>query len=179
MTVSPRTSKSRQPALHAQRQRADGARVFGDVFAHRAVAARDRLREAARRGSAPPWKGRPSSVRPRSGYSAPPSSSRTRRSKSRSSASLSALSRLSMGELCAHLDEAFARLAAHALGGRIGREQLGMLRSPGPASWRISASYSASVISGRPGRSRGVRGGAVLRAVFRLRARDLSSGSQL
>src|ERR1039458_8696825 len=59
--------------------------------------------------------------------SAPRSSSRTRRSKSRSSPSSRALSRLSIGAL-RHLDETLARLAAHALRRRIGRQQFGMLR---------------------------------------------------
>ena len=44
MTVSPRTSKAGELGLDAQRQGADGAGVFGDVFADGAVAARDGLR---------------------------------------------------------------------------------------------------------------------------------------
>ena len=99
MTVSPRASKPASGVFDAEGQGTDGARVFGDVFAHAAVAARDPPARRRRRGSARPWRGRRASARRRSRRAALPSRSRTRRSKSRSSPSLSALSRLSMGEL--------------------------------------------------------------------------------
>ena len=47
MTVSPRTSKAGRLALHAKRKGANGAGILGDVFADRAIAAGDGLREFA------------------------------------------------------------------------------------------------------------------------------------
>ena len=41
--ASPRTSNAGRSDLTLQRQRPDGAGVFGDVFAHQSVAARDGL----------------------------------------------------------------------------------------------------------------------------------------
>ena len=54
-------------------------------------------------------------------------SSRTRRSNSPSASKEKALSRLTIGVRVAHLLKSFARRAADALRGRIGRGQLGML----------------------------------------------------
>ena len=51
-----------------------------------------------------------------------------RRSNAASSSSLKALSSDSMGTPCTHLGEAGARSARDALGGRVGRDQLGVLR---------------------------------------------------
>ena len=52
-----------------------------------------------------------------------------------------------MGRECGTLAKAFLGLAADALRGGVGRDELRGLASSG-VSWLISASYSASVISG-------------------------------
>ncbi len=147
MTVSPRTSKAAELGFDAQRQGADGARVFGDVLAHRAVAARHRLHEPAvavvRRHGKP--------VQFQLGHVAV---GRAAQQFAHAAVEIAQLAfvqgvvQAQHGGAVADLDEALARLAAHALGGRIRRRQLRDAALPARCSRRISASYSASVISG-------------------------------
>ena len=133
MTVSPRTSNGREIALHAKRKGADGAGIFGDVFADRAVAARDGLRELAvaivrRHGE---------SVQLEFGDVAVFGAAEQVAHAAVEIAQFGFVQRIVEAQhrrAVPHLDEALARLSADALGGRIRREQLGMLRSPGPAA---------------------------------------------
>ena len=113
--------------MHAQRQRADGARVFRDVLAHRAVAARDGLHELAiaivrRHGKA---------VHLQFGHVAELGAAQQFAHAAVEIAQFAFVQgviQAQHGRAVRHLDETFARLAAHALGGRIGRQQFGMLR---------------------------------------------------
>ena len=137
----------RQAGLHAQGQRADGARILGHLFADHAVAARDRLRKLA----VAIVRGHGKSVQLQFGHVQVFGAAQQFAHAAVEIAQLAFVQRIVQaqhGRAVRHLDEALARLAAHALGRRIGREQARDVASPVPAIARIRTSYSASLISG-------------------------------